>query len=153
MHRIPSKMNFAQAQSITQRRRLDYSVPFPRHHMGWGESQKPPCNTGQVWASPSASTLQCGSGTISWRRKRWKGRRDGQGAARAFGWCEWSHRWCSHTFACSTGAPWEPDIWWASAPMQSLCPWNTAQHLPFVLAQKQSSERKIVILVAGADID
>lgn len=47
----------------------------PRHPKGWGEGQKTPCNTGQVWSSHSATSLpvciclhttareQCGTGT------------------------------------------------------------------------------------------
>lgn len=89
------------------------------------------------------------------RRKSWDTlRKKGwAGAVRAFGWSEWSCMWCSHTSACSALRAWHLMDISSNATRQSLYSWNTAQHLTFMLARKHSSDRKVVILMARADID
>lgn len=169
MHReVHQKWTSSEHKAPPRDEGLKYSVPFPRHHKGWGKSQK---NFLQHWPGlvfsfcllvasvdlpPHYSWSNVGH--VGWRRKRWDtSRKEGWAGGCQGLWLKWIELHMMQSHLClqhrCTLRAWHLMDVSSNATWQPLYSWNTAQHLAFMLARKQSSERKVVILMARVDID
>lgn len=120
--RSPSKINFFRAQSTTQEMKAQILSAPPQTSRGLRWESKNPLKhwPGLVLSFCLLISSVCVESNVELRHMSWRGRRWNRSRKKGWagGWSEWGHRGCSHTFSCSTGAPWEPGIWWTSAPMQ-----------------------------------